>query len=641
MPTGMNLDALKTQVMTMLMLKSQRPGQDDSGYGAIFVIVYTILLMNGIEWVFRQLPVAGKWVSEWLTKKASRTMQDTPLGIATVPNAERRTSSITMVRSYPKEDDGVTVGTTSSADPRSPSKNAAIEKIDVVIDHICSLDAAYDVTLDTRYHLNTKEEIVVTPDIKARVTNDVAQTDAAADTSARRVVLVLYSETLCLKELRAWIDGLHDAYCIEKNNKLGDRLYFFAERAVDTPTQLANDEHGNRVTVVMPSRMPPVLAFTMYEFKTNKSFSNVYGSHMDNLKARLNLFMNDPGWYARRGIPHTLGILLHGIPGAGKTSTIKAIARDTNSHIVTIALRKYTTEDQLMALFHSDMIVVDGGGRSGGTQYRIPQSRRLIVIEDIDALTDVTLDRRLRNAEAEKKEVVKLGSGKFITLGFLLNLLDGMLEVPGRKLVITTNHPERLDPALLRPGRLDVKIGFGCCTRACTAEMINGFFDEADEPVRPEDLHEALEGTLAPAEVIASLSSHYVDRAAAIQDLERKALEVVDAWAAEDAAQAVEEAAQVPEEDQDDAGDEKEVASGDPGAPPSITVTPEQDTGPTETKKKGKDPAPPSSGISIQEKHNGKLRPFPAGSAATGAAPFGTPFGGRRRNVPDPLRGSR
>jgi hypothetical protein len=64
-----------------------------------------------------------------------------------------------------------------------------------------------------------------------------------------------------------------------------------------------------------------------------------------------------------------------------------------------------------------------------------------------------------------------------ITLSFLLNLLDGTLEVPGRIIIITTNMPDKLDDALIRPGRIDMIVNFQKCNRMIINEMFNSFYD--------------------------------------------------------------------------------------------------------------------------------------------------------------------
>ena len=67
-------------------------------------------------------------------------------------------------------------------------------------------------------------------------------------------------------------------------------------------------------------------------------------------------------------------------------------------------------------------------------------------------------------------------SGESLNLSFLLNLLDGILETHGRILIITSNHPEKLDRALIRPGRIDININVGVCNIEMISEMFFFFF---------------------------------------------------------------------------------------------------------------------------------------------------------------------
>jgi truncated hemoglobin YjbI len=265
--------------------------------------------------------------------------------------------------------------------------------------------------------------------------------------------------------------------------------------------------------------MPKTLTFNMNEFKTSKSFSNVYGNHVDELKERLDLFVNHPEWYAERGIPHSLGIMLHGIPGAGKTSTIKAIAKDTHRHIFNLSLRAFTTQKQLLNLFFNESVVVHKYDGSK-TTYNIPINRRVYVIEDIDCMTDVTLDRTLiqthgQSAQTQPQE----GAGDAVTLSFLLNLLDGVLETPGRILVITSNYPEKLDKALVRPGRIDVKIEFKNASREFIREMVERFYSK---PVALETIPPELDNIFTPAEVMESLCTYFKDADGAIKHMLQK-----------------------------------------------------------------------------------------------------------------------
>jgi SpoVK/Ycf46/Vps4 family AAA+-type ATPase len=88
-----------------------------------------------------------------------------------------------------------------------------------------------------------------------------------------------------------------------------------------------------------------------------------------------------------------------------------------------------------------------------------------------------------------------------LTLGFLLNLLDGVLEVPGRILIMTTNYPEKLDKALIRPGRIDLILDFKKTTRATIIEMYKHFYDLNDTSFNENEFEKIEDYQYSPAEI--------------------------------------------------------------------------------------------------------------------------------------------
>jgi AAA+ superfamily predicted ATPase len=264
---------------------------------------------------------------------------------------------------------------------------------------------------------------------------------------------------------------------------------------------------------------PSALHFTMTEFKTSKNLNNVFGDHMRELKDRVRLFTEHPEWYEERGIPYTLGIMGYGDPGCGKTSIAKALAKSLDVHIFNISLRQTTTQRQLMNLFYDEHIMtIDGDGHRH--MFTIPLNKRFYIIEDIDCLTDIVLDREYRkavepSAAGDSSDAVKMklslaaSANNQITLSFLLNLLDGVLETPGRILMITTNYPEKLDRALIRPGRIDVKVHFTRCSGLMISEIMANFYRLDQREVYERIEGEKLAGLWTPAEIIAIFSQYY------------------------------------------------------------------------------------------------------------------------------------
>ncbi len=459
------------------------------------MLVYGLLMMSAMEVVFRNLPAIGTWLQ-------TQTAHFLPRKALLSNSTAAETSSVTLVRTYATGSNRTTPDVT----------NIYTEKVDAMIQYLCGLDATRHIRLDTRCSLNTRDEIQLTPLIKARIQQSVTS-------DGEMTMITLTSDSLSVSRLQAWINEIHEHYVYEKANNLGNRTFYFNEVAAEPTRQL---DPRTKEEVYRLETAPAQLTFTMNEFRTTKSFANVFGDHVSELRERLDLFLSRPDWYMERGIPHCLGVLLHGIPGAGKTSTIKAIAHDTNRHIFNLSLRPWTTQKQLTNLFFNETVNVTVPGQNQPQTYKIPLNRRVYVIEDIDCLTDVVLDREWQQPEFEvtaegvpvpkKKPTV---TGDTVTLSFLLNLLDGVLETPGRILVITTNYPERLDRALIRPGRIDVRIGFGRANRALIRDMVQKFYTL--EPA--VDVPAELEDRFTPAEVMESLCMHFKDHRAALAQL--------------------------------------------------------------------------------------------------------------------------
>jgi chaperone BCS1 len=144
-------------------------------------------------------------------------------------------------------------------------------------------------------------------------------------------------------------------------------------------------------------------------------------------------------WCLLRGLPHRLGVMLDGPAGTGKSSLLHAIASETGRSLYYLNLGGVDDDKELMNLV------------SSGRNWK----RTLLVIEDFDA-TGVKVQRKEKDT-SENKDKEKTG----VSLSALLNVLDGLIAPDGLVVVATTNHPERLDPALIRPGRFDIRVHLG------------------------------------------------------------------------------------------------------------------------------------------------------------------------------------
>lgn len=234
------------------------------------------------------------------------------------------------------------------------------------------------------------------------------------------------------------------------------------------------------------------------------------------------LHPTSPKWYATRGIPYRRGYLFHGPPGTGKTSLSFALAGIFGLEIYAISLQEPTlTEGDLMQLFNG-----------------LPR-RCIVLLEDVDAaglLRDSKSDEK-KGAKQEKSDAKKSGDekekpkgkgqekdasakdeeitlkdvvrelrkpagrggneagghpnrapGTGISLSGLLNAIDGVATHEGRVLIMTTNHPEKLDAALVRPGRVDRRVGFSLAKKVQIQELFVRMYT-AGEPIADIEPH--------------------------------------------------------------------------------------------------------------------------------------------------------
>lgn len=169
-------------------------------------------------------------------------------------------------------------------------------------------------------------------------------------------------------------------------------------------------------------------------------------------------FISTGRWYHDRGIPYRRGYLLYGPPGTGKSSFIQALAGELDYDIAILNLsERGLTDDRLNHLL------------------TIVPNRTIVLLEDVDAAFS---NRRVQTESDGYR-------GANVTFSGLLNALDGVASAEERIIFLTTNHVERLDPALVRPGRVDMTVRLGEVTRYQVGCLWDRFYGELD----PEGTH--------------------------------------------------------------------------------------------------------------------------------------------------------
>jgi chaperone BCS1 len=201
----------------------------------------------------------------------------------------------------------------------------------------------------------------------------------------------------------------------------------------------------NRIAVYVPN--PYNNEWTRARLGNNRKLDSVVlkAGQKEAIVADLRRFFASRERYETLGIPWRRGYLLYGPPGTGKTSLVTALASELALNVCVLSLASPNVTDE----------------KIGGLLTSVPR-RSVILIEDIDAFFD----------QREKADAsVKVSYSGFI------NALDGVASHEGSVVFLTTNHPDRIDEAAMRSGRVDFRMELGRCDRDQLARMFNKFFE--------------------------------------------------------------------------------------------------------------------------------------------------------------------
>ncbi|GAB5587986.1 26S proteasome regulatory subunit 6B [Umbelopsis nana] len=204
---------------------------------------------------------------------------------------------------------------------------------------------------------------------------------------------------------------------------------------------VALHRHSNALVDVLPPEADSSIAMLGADEKPDVAYSDVGGLDIQKQEIReaIELPLTHFDLYRQIGIDPPRGVLLYGPPGTGKTMLVKAVAHHTTASFIRVVgsefVQKYLGE----------------GPRMVRDVFRLARenSPAIIFIDEIDAIATKRFDAQT-GADREVQRI----------LLELLNQMDGFDQTSNVKVIMATNRADTLDPALLRPGRLDRKIEF-------------------------------------------------------------------------------------------------------------------------------------------------------------------------------------
>tara|TARA_Y100000591_G_scaffold333389_1_gene376964 strand:+ start:2362 stop:4023 length:1662 start_codon:yes stop_codon:yes gene_type:complete len=340
--------------------------------------------------------------------------------------------------------------------------------------------------------VNQTTPFIISPDLYCKVTINKNSMDDKNKIEVEDIKIEIYSYKYSHEYLSTLLDNITIQYKEKIRQARNNKKFIYTLIA----NKKNNDEYSRNIN-----------NWNECEFISSRRFDNLFFEDKKILLNKLNFFINNKEWYYHEGHPWTLGIGLYGPPGTGKTSIIKCIANKLNRHIIVIPLSKIKTQSEFNEYFFEEYY-------SNKNFKKINFEEKIIVFEDIDCMSDIVKKRKIlsdsdnddpeivkdnyidQNLELQNKLLNKIAkkvdedhndtcllnfkkdTNDEITLSYILNIIDGIRETPGRILIITSNNYKSLDPALVRPGRIDITLEMKNASSDIIKEIYTHYYKE-------------------------------------------------------------------------------------------------------------------------------------------------------------------
>ena len=340
------------------------------------------------------------------------------------------------------------------------------------------------------YVVHQRDQFVLHDEIFCKVSFKNDNVDASTSSSSTPSVkskietinLEIFSYTKSLDDIKSFIDQISTEFMSEIHNTRLNKKFIYTLLGKNTSCRHDDEQITNKYS-----------DWEECEFVSSRRFDNLFFEDKDNVIAKIRFFHENRAWYQKEGHPWTFGLGLSGPPGTGKTSIIKCIANMLDRHLIVIPLNKIKTQREFSQYYFESRYNVNN------TADTINFNNKIIVFEDIDCMTDIVKQREpssYKNVEKQEtnqilKKIVKTIKDPDVdllwdcnkredelTLSYLLNIIDGLRETPGRIIIITSNNYASLDTALVRPGRIDYTLKMNNASKTIIQEMFSHYYGE-------------------------------------------------------------------------------------------------------------------------------------------------------------------